>query len=87
METARRPGQDEKAFSLVLEDKDGKIYKRTYAFSGYHVRMISKTPYQAAPALPEVRGVRSFDPAPVPPPGESSWRQKLRDLRKRWFGR
>ena len=54
---------------------------------GFRVRMISKTPYQSAPALPEVRGVRSFDPDPVPPPAESSWRQKLSDLRKRWFGR
>jgi hypothetical protein len=87
VETQDVPGQDEKAFSLVLQDKDGTLYKRTYAFSGFRVRMISKTPYQSAPALPEVRGVRSFDPDPVPPPSESSWRQKLSDLRKRWFGR
>ena len=87
VETQDVPGQDEKAFSLVLRDKDGTLYKRTYAFSGFHVRMIAKTPYQSAPALPEVRGVRSFDPDPVPPPSESSWRQKLSDLRKRWFGR
>jgi hypothetical protein len=87
VETQDVPGQDEKAFSLVLQDKDGKLYKRTYAFTGFRVRMISKIPYQAAPSLPEVRGVRSFDPDPVAPPAESTWRQKLSDLRKRWFGR
>jgi hypothetical protein len=87
VETQDVPGQDEKAFSLVLQDKDGALYKRTYAFSGFRVRMISKTPYQSGPALPEVRGVRSFDPDPVAPPAESSWRHKLSDLRKRWFGR
>jgi hypothetical protein len=87
VETQDVPGQDEKAFSLVLQDKDGALYKRTYAFSGFRVRMISKTPYQSGPALPDVRGVRSFDPDPVAPPAESSWRHKLSDLRKRWFGR
>ena len=34
----------EKGFSLVVQDKDGALYKRTYGFSGYHVRLISKTP-------------------------------------------
>jgi hypothetical protein len=87
VETQDVPGEDEKAFSLVLQDKDGTLYKRTYAFSGYRVRMVSKVPYQSAPALPEVRGVRNFDPDPVPPPAESTWRQKLTDLRRRWFGR
>lgn len=87
IETQSVPGQDEKAFSLVLQDKDGKLYKRTYAFSGYRVRMVSKSPYQPAAALPEVRGVRSFDPDPVPQPADPGWTEKLKDLRKRWFGK
>jgi len=85
VETQDVPGQDEKAFSLVLEDKDGKLYKRTYAFSGYRVHMISKTPVEPAAALPEVRGTRTFEPEPPPP--EPGWRKKLSDLRKRWFGK
>ncbi len=28
--------------SVVVEDKDGQLYKRTYAFSGYRVKMTSK---------------------------------------------
>jgi len=81
------PGQDEKAFSLVLQEKDGKLYKRTYAFSGYHVRMTSKVPVQPSAPLPEVRGTHSFEPEPEPPPAESTWRQKLSDFKKRWFGK
>ena len=29
------------AFSVVLEDKDGQVYKKTYAFSGYRVKLVS----------------------------------------------
>ncbi len=87
VETHDVPGQDEKSFSLVLEDKDGKLTRRTYAFSGFRVRMVSKSPYQPPPPLPEVRPSRSFDPLPASAPAESSWRQKLRDWRRRWFGR
>jgi hypothetical protein len=85
--TEDRPGEEWKAFSLVLEDKDGTLYKRTYAFSGYRVRMVSKTPYQPPPALPEVRASRTFDSEPVTTSNESGgWRQKLREWRKRWSG-
>lgn len=87
IETHDLPDKEEKAFSVVLQEKDGKLYKRTYAFSGYHVRMISKTPYTPPPPLPEVRASRNFDP-PAPPPQESvSIRQRFADLRKKWFGR
>lgn len=70
----------ENGFALVLEDKDGKLYLRTYTFSGYHVRMLSKTPYQPAAALPE----RKPDAAPVEDRPATGWREKLRDWRKRW---
>ncbi|HEV2200394.1 MAG TPA: SH3 domain-containing protein [Bryobacteraceae bacterium] len=49
VQLAAVPGSQEKGFSLVLQDKDGKLYQRTYAFAGYHVRMIAREP--AAPAL------------------------------------
>jgi hypothetical protein len=87
VETQTLAGQDEKAFSLVLQDKDGKLYKRTYAFSGFRVHMIAKTPVSPVQALPEVRSTRGFDPAPATPAAESGWREKLSDLRKRWFGK
>ncbi len=81
------PGQDGKAFSVVLEDKDGKLYQRTYAFSGYHVRMISKTPFQQPPELPGVRMASGFNAAPAEAPAESGWQQRLEEWRERWLGR
>ncbi|HTS75709.1 MAG TPA: hypothetical protein VMG40_05865 [Bryobacteraceae bacterium] len=79
------PGDDEKAFSVVLQDKDGKLYKRIYAFSGYRVRMVSKTPYVAPPPLPVVHATRDFEPLAPPPARVLSWRQKLGQWRRRLF--
>ena len=79
------PGQDGKAFSVVLEDKDGTLNRRTYAFSGYRVRMVSKTPFQPPPELPGVRVASGFDSTPAP--AESVWPQRLREWRQRWIGR
>jgi hypothetical protein len=86
LETVSLPGQDEKAFSLVIEDKDGHLYKRTYGFSGYHVRMISKTPYQS-PALPEVHSAAGFSASPAPTAVGTSWSDRVREWRKKWMGR
>ena len=88
VETVTLPGQEEKAFSVVLEDKDGMLYKRTYAFNGYHMRMISKDPYDPPPPLPEVRASGGFEAEPAPlPTGSSSWSDKFREWRKKWFGK
>jgi hypothetical protein len=77
----------EKAFSVVIEDKDGQRYKRTYAFSGYRVRMTSKMPYEPPPALPEVRAVSNFDATAGPVEEKHGWSDKLSEWRKRWFKR
>jgi SH3-like domain-containing protein len=87
IETQSLPGEEEKSFSVVVREKDGNLYKRTYGFSGYHVRMVSKTPYTPPPALPEVRASRNFDPPPAPAQESAGIRQKLADLSKKWFGR
>jgi hypothetical protein len=86
VEAASLPGQEEKAFSVVVREKDGKLYKRTYGFSGYHVRMISKLPYSPPPELPEVRTSRDFDPPPPPSQTSVGMMQRISDLRKKWFG-
>lgn len=76
---------EDAAFSVVLQDKDGQFYQRTYAFSGYRVKMISKTPRTDPPAVPEVRTSRSFEEEQMV--NKVSWGDKLRGVRKRWFGR
>jgi len=81
-----RPGSGEDAaFSVVVEDKDGQVYKKTYAFSGYRVKLVSKEPRPEPPAVPEVRTTGSFEEVQVVQ--KVSWADKLRDVRKRWFGR
>lgn len=67
------PGDN--AFSLVLEDSDGKRYTHAFAFNGYHIRLVSKTPYEEPPALPEVHTATSFDAEPsASPAAPSGWR-------------
>jgi len=78
-------GKDGAAFSIVLQDKDGQFYKKMYAFSGYRVKMVSKTPFQEPTAVPEVRTSRNFEEVQAAP--KSTWRDKLRDARKNWFRR
>ena len=78
-------GEDGAGFSLVLEDKDGQVYKKTYAFSGYRVKVTAKAPFHEPPAVPEVRTSRSFEEAQAAP--KASWGDRLGNLRKRWFGR
>jgi hypothetical protein len=81
-----QPGNGEDAsFSVVLEDKDGKVYKKTYAFSGYRVKMVSKEPRLEPLAVPEVRTTGGFEEVQILK--KVSWADKLRDVRKRWFGR
>ena len=81
-----QPGNGEDAsFSVVLEDKDGQVYKKNYAFSGYRVKLVSKEPRPEPPAVPEVRTTGSFEEVQVVK--KVSWGDKLRDVRKRWFGR
>jgi hypothetical protein len=81
-----QPGTGEDAsFSVVLEDKDGQVYKKTYAFSGYRVKLVSKELRPQPPAVPEVRTTGSFEEVQVVK--KVSWTDKLRDVRKRWFGR
>jgi len=87
VEAVTLPGQSEKAFSLVLEDKEGQLNKCTYAFSGYRVHQVSKTPYQSPPPLPEVRAITTFEPAAATPPSATGWKDRFHELRKKWLAR
>jgi hypothetical protein len=79
------PGQDDKGFSLVIEDKDGQRYKKTYGFTGYRVRMLSKNPVQPPAAHPEGRVASEADSAN--PAAPSGWHDKLTAWRKKMFGK
>jgi hypothetical protein len=75
-------------FSLIIRDKSGELFRRTYAFRGYRVRMIEKTPWN-----PPVEKKKE-KPAPADTaatkPSDGSFTHRLRqiwtDWRKRLFG-
>jgi SH3-like domain-containing protein len=46
-------GATSPSFSLVVEEKDGVRYRRTYAFEGYRVRLVGKSPWDG-PSLDEL---------------------------------
>jgi SH3-like domain-containing protein len=77
-------GPAEKGFSLLVQDKDGALYKRTYGFSGYHVRLISKTPVvrDEAPNAAGTATVVETKPSQAAQT-EGWWRRFVR----RWRGR
>jgi SH3-like domain-containing protein len=72
----------EKGFSLVVQDKDGSLFKRTYGFSGYHVRLISKTPVIRENGT-VTSSIPVTDSAAVPHHDEEAW---WRRIVQRWRG-
>ena len=82
VETVDAPG-DLKGFSLVEEDKDGKLYKRTYGFKGLHAKVESSVPYVPPPDLPDYRLPGAFEAPPVAQVADVSWQGRL----KGWWSR
>ena len=58
-------GQTAPEFSLIVQNKDGTFTRRTYAFQGYHVRMIRKEPWQI-PVDDLTQGPEAPPAAPAP---------------------
>ena len=75
---------DGPSFSLVVEDSDGALLKKTYAFRGQHVRLISKEPYERPAPLPEVAPAKAFDVGTRDEP--DTWSKKVKTFAVRWFG-
>lgn len=66
-------------------DMNGALMKRTYAFSGYHVRLVSKEPVvrgaeESSPALDTASGA-----SPQPAPATGGWWHKIGAWPRRWF--
>jgi hypothetical protein len=78
-ETARGP----RRFSLLVRDKDDKIYRRRYAFAGYRVRLVEKVLWEPPRAQDEPLIVEHS-----PDAGECADGGALRGVRKKlkgWF--
>ncbi len=71
----------EKGFSVMVQDKDGALYKRIYGFSGYHVRLISKTPVTHPDTMVARDNGPAVDAEPGPAAEQGGWWQRLM---RRW---
>jgi len=79
------PGEGWPSFSLIVEEKDGQRYRRTYAFQGFRVRLTGKQPWNppaeaAAPYSAEEEGS-------APAPRSKSWPARLWDKLRSLGGR
>jgi hypothetical protein len=66
------------SFSLVLEGDDGHLYRETYSFDSYRIRMVNKEPYVPAPQLDAPKSVASTS-TPGTTAVTRSWYARLRD--------
>lgn len=70
-------------FSVVLESNDGGLYRKTYTFEGYRIRMVKREPYHPRQ---EVGAPKPLANTPAPPPAnERSLYTRLKDRVKRLF--
>lgn len=69
-------------FSLILEGDGGQLFRKTYTFEGYRVRMVNKEPYQAAGAT-DSPAQRVAAPQPAPKP--LSWYARMKDSLRQLF--
>ncbi|HYL77025.1 MAG TPA: SH3 domain-containing protein [Bryobacteraceae bacterium] len=70
-------------FSVVLEDDTGHLYRKTYTFEGFHVRMVNKEPYQTS-AEADAAKPRASPPVQQPPK-DRSWYARIKDRVRRLF--
>lgn len=70
------------SFSLILEDDSGRLYRKTYAFEGYRVRMVNKEEY---PATSEGEQPKQVAAAPVQTAPKRSWYARMKDSVKHLF--
>jgi hypothetical protein len=80
-----QPGEVQRRFSLILQDKNGKFWKKRYLFDGTRVQLAATEPYQTPPnsgptkAEPlEVQKLESKRPAP-------GWLHRQLDRFRRWW--
>ena len=70
------------SFSVLLEDDDGNLFRKTYTFEGYRVHAVKKEPYTAPPQAEAPR------PAATPAqqqPQQRSWYSRIKEKAKRLF--
>ena len=70
-------------FSLILEGDGGQLFRKTYTFEGYRVRMVNKEPYQAGHNADTPAQPVAASPQAVQKP--RSWYARMKDGVRRLF--
>jgi hypothetical protein len=70
-------------FSLILEGDGGQLFRKTYTFEGYRVRMVNKEPYQAGRTADTPAQPVAAIPQAVQKP--RSWYARMKDGVRRLF--
>ncbi|MGH9671825.1 MAG: hypothetical protein ACRD44_01475, partial [Bryobacteraceae bacterium] len=77
-----KAGQTAPEFSLIVQNKDGTFTRRSYAFQGYHVRMIRKEPWLIAEE--DLTHEPEAPPAPRAPEGEKTLLTRVTETIRGW---
>jgi len=72
------------AFSLILEDDDGKLYKNSYEYQIYRVRLVNRAPYNPAE---EAKAEAAAQKQPAQFAAKTSWFSRMKQKMGRLFGR
>jgi hypothetical protein len=75
---------EQPSFSVVLEGVDGHLYRKTYAFDSYRIRMVNKELYDPASKTDAPKLASDGSPSEQPAAKES-WYVKLKDRFHRFF--
>jgi Bacterial SH3 domain len=83
VQLAKLPGNPENGFSLVAQEKDGTLMKRTYAFVGRRVRVVSREPFVPAAEGPDLPKI-SAAPVKAAPVKLSMWASFTTKVKQMW---
>jgi hypothetical protein len=73
---------DAPSFSVIVEGVDGNLYKKTYSFDGYRIRMSNREVYAPAAATSKPTSIASASPQPQ---AKRSWSAAITDRFHRIF--
>ena len=76
-------------FSLMTEDEDGQVWRRTFAFQGYRVRLVNKLPAEKPnpDSLTNDVDTSLLGKAAQAPQEVRSFMQRMKDKAKHWFSK
>lgn len=80
--TSKVPG-----FALLIEERDGQLFRKTYAFQGYRVRLVEKTPARRADPLADLLSRKTGQVPAAPPPPERGLFLRIQDKLGSWKNR